>query len=136
MNCSPFSIVYKYRWFGPCEFGDGKKEEITIRFDGNIQANRFDHNGKNNRSRIIGRASGNALAENVEQLYRNLNDLVHNRKTVDFMINDTEEVIIIEEPGVQLSFDANLTDGDKYCGDIIKSFLEKVELSWEEVRHK
>lgn len=132
----PFAITYKYRRFGPCGYGDGKKEEIVITADGKIQAKRYDHNGANNRWRIIERASGIVSVDDVEQLYIKLNDMFNTRKNVDFMIDDAEEVIVIEEPGVQISFDANLNDGENNGGDIVRTFFEKIMLNWEEIKHK
>ena len=105
---NPFSITYKYRWFGPCEYGDGKKEETTIGFDGNIKAKRLDQNGANHTWRVIERATGSTSSQDVEYLYNKLNDMIHNRKYCELMINDAKETLIIEEPGFKAEFDANL----------------------------
>ncbi|WP_155831003.1 hypothetical protein [Butyrivibrio sp. MB2005] len=131
----PFAVTYKCRWFGPCEYGDGKKEEIAISFTGNIRAKRYDHNGPNNRWRLIERATGTVPVDDAKQLYRELNDLFKARKYVDGMLNDAEEVIIIDEPGVKLSLDGNLTDGLNYCHKLIEEFMDKVELNRVEVKH-
>lgn len=132
----PFAITYKYRWFGPCEYGDGKKEETTIGYDGSIKAKRLDQNGAKHTWRVIERATGKASPEDVEHLYSKLNDLIHNRKFVELMINDSEEILVIEEPGFKEEFDANLSDGEHYCSQFIEEFLDKVELNWEPVKHK
>lgn len=131
-----FSITYKYRWFGPCEYGNGMKEETTIACDGSITAKRWENNGTTDKWRIVERASGTASPENVECLYKKLNELIYNRKCVEELIDDTEKILIIEEPGLKMEVDANLTDGKNYGSLFIEEFIGEVQLNWKHVNHR
>lgn len=131
----PFAITYRFHWCGPCLQYEDTKEETTINADGAIVARRFDHHRAKGRFRVIERATAHISPEDAERLYSQLMDLIRDHEGASPIIDDATHEIVLDEPGLKVTLDGGLFDGEKYAEEIITSFLEPVSLEWEPVLH-
>ena len=128
-----FTIKYRFHWCGPCLEYDDTKTETIINSDGTVIARQYDHHGANGHYRIVERASGSIPKKDAEGLYQELLNLVLHHDEEIAWISDAMAEAIIEAPGIKISIDAGISNGEKNCGCLIDKVLDKIELKWESV---
>ena len=128
-----FTIKYRFHWCGPCLKDDDTKTETIINSDGTVTARNYDHHGANGHYRLVERASGFVPKEDAERLYQDLMDLVHHHDEQIASMADADAEAVIEAPGIKISMDAGICNGEVCCGSLIDELLDKIELQWESV---
>lgn len=131
----PFAITYRSHWCGPCLQYEDTKEETTIYSDGKVVTKRFDHHGAKGRFRVIERSVAYASPEDVENIYAQLMDIVQNHEGIELIVDDTAREIVLAEPGLKISIDGGLFNGERYAESIVAGFLATVDFEWESVSH-
>ena len=126
-----FTIKYRFYWCGPCLRYDDTKRETIINSDGTVLVRNYDHHGANGHYRLVERARGFVPKEDVEHLYQELLNLVlHHDKKIAW-ISDAMAEAIIEAPGIKISIDSGISNGEESCGGLIEYLLNKLDLNWE-----
>ena len=128
-----FTIKYRFHWCGPCLKDDDTKTETIINSDGTVTARNYDHHGANGHYRLVERASGFVPKEDAKRLYQDLLNLVQYHDEQIAAIPDAVAEAIIEAPGIKISIDAGISNGEVYCGGMIDKVLNSIELKWESV---
>ena len=128
-----FKIRYRVHWCGPCLEYDDTKTETIIHSDGTVTARNYDHHGANGHYRIIERAAGFLPKEEAERLYQELLNLVQYHDEQIAAMPDAVAEAIIEAPGIKISIDAGISNGEVYCGGMIDDVLNSIELKWKSV---
>ena len=128
-----FTIKYRFHWCGPCLKDDDTKTETIINSDGTVTARNYDHHGANGHYRLVERASGFVSKEDAKRLYQDLLNLVQYHDEQIAAITDAVAEAIIEAPGIKISIDAGISNGEVYCGGMIDDVLNSIELKWESV---
>lgn len=112
---------------------DDTRTETIIHSDGVVTARNYDYHGANGHYRLVERASGFVPKEDAERLYQDLLNLVQSHDEQIAAMPDADAEVIIEAPGIKISIDAGITNGEDYCGDLIDKMLDAIELQWESV---
>lgn len=128
-----FTIKYRFHWCGPCLKDDDTKTETIIHSDGTVLARNYDHHGANGHYRLVERAVGFVPIEAAERLYQKLLNLVQYHDEQIAAMPDAVAEAIIEAPGIKISIDAGISNGEVYCGGMIDDVLNSIELKWESV---
>ena len=125
-----FTIKYWFYWCGPCLKYDDTKSETIINSDGTELVRNYDHHGANGHYRIIERATGSLPKKEAERLYQRLLDLVQHHNGKAEMCDAIAEAII-EAPGIKITIDSGIYNGEVHCGGLIKEALNSIDLNWE-----
>lgn len=128
-----FTIKYRFHWCGPCLQYDDTKTETIINSDGTVTVRNYDHHGANGHYRLVERASGFVPKEDAERLYQELLNLVQYHDEQIAAMPDAVAEAIIETPGIKISIDAGISNGEVCCGSMIDEVLNSIEMKWESV---
>ena len=128
-----FTIKYRFHWCGPCMQYEDTKTETIIRSDGTVMARNDDHHGANGHYRVIERAEGSLPREDAEHLYQELMDLVQHHDEQIYSIEDAIAEAVIKAPGIKITIDAGVSNGNNYCGGMIDEMLNRIDLKWVSV---
>ncbi len=123
-----FTIKYRFHWCGPCLKDEDTKTEPIINSDGTVMVRDYDHHDANGHYRIVERAEGSLPEEDAKRLYLDLLNLVHHHDEEIVFMPDVMAEVIIDAPGIKISIDAGISNGDVNCGSLMQNVLDKLDL--------
>lgn len=88
----------------------------------------YDHHDANGHYRIVERAEGSLPEEDAKRLYLDLLNLVHHHDEEIVFMPDVMAEVIIDAPGIKISIDAGISNGDVNCGSLMQNVLDKLDL--------
>ena len=106
---------------------DETKQETVIDQDGTVLIRNYERSGPEGHFRLSERAEGSAAAEDAEDLYRQIMDLLHRHENI-LRCDNADREIILEEPGIRISLDAGLSDGTVTGAELVEAFIDQAVL--------
>ena len=120
-----FRIRYRVHHRVPAAPLEETKQETVIDHHGTVIVRNHDRSGPDGHFRLSGRTESSVSAEDAENLYRQIMDLLHHHESI-MLSDDTDCEIILEEPGIRISLDAGLSDGTVTGAKLFEAFMDRV----------